>query len=48
MSKIYLVILTNHDLDVEFVDEDPVYDEIESDKVQAEETEKKGFFGLFK
>lgn len=42
------LINTQDDLDVEFVDEDPVYDEIESDKVQAEETEKKGFFGLFK
>ena len=42
------LINTQVDLDVEFVDEDPVYDEIESDEVQAEETEKKGFFGLFK
>lgn len=42
------LINTQDDLDVEFVDEDPVYDEIESDEVQAEETEKKGFFGLFK
>lgn len=42
------LISTQDDLDVEFVDEDPVYDEIESDEVQAEETEKKGFFGLFK
>lgn len=42
------LINTQDDLDVEFVDEDPVYDEIESDEVQAEETEKKGFFGLFR
>ena len=42
------LINTQDDLEVEFVDEDPVYDEIESDEVQAEETEKKGFFGLFK
>lgn len=42
------LINTQDNLDVEFVDEDPVYDEIESDEVQAEETEKKGFFGLFK
>ena len=42
------LINTQDDLDVEFVDEDPVYDEIENDEVQAEETEKKGFFGLFK
>lgn len=42
------LINSNEDLEVEFVDEDPVYDEIESDEVQAEETEKKGFFGLFK
>lgn len=42
------LINTQDDLDVEFVDEDPVYDEIESNEVQAEETEKKGFFGLFK
>lgn len=42
------LINTQDDLDVEFVDEDPVYDEIESDEVQVEETEKKGFFGLFK
>lgn len=42
------LINTQDDLEVEFVDEDPVYDEIESNEVQAEETEKKGFFGLFK
>ena len=42
------LINTQDDLDVEFVDEDPVYDEIENNEVQAEETEKKGFFGLFK
>ena len=42
------LINTQDDLDVEFVDEDPVYDEIESDEVQVEETEKKGFFGLFR
>lgn len=42
------LIDTQDDLDVEFVDEDPVYDEIENNEVQAEETEKKGFFGLFK
>lgn len=42
------LINTQDDLEVEFVDEDPVYDEIESDEVQAEETEKKGFFGLFR
>lgn len=42
------LINTQDDLEVEFVDEDLVYDEIESDEVQAEETEKKGFFGLFK
>lgn len=42
------LINTQDDLDVEFVDEDPVHDEIESNEVQAEETEKKGFFGLFK
>ena len=42
------LINTQDDLEVEFVDEDPVYDEIENNEVQAEETEKKGFFGLFK
>lgn len=42
------LINTQDDLEVEFVDEDPVYDEIESNEVQDEETEKKGFFGLFK
>lgn len=42
------LINTQDDLEVEFIDEDPVYDEIESNEVQAEETEKKGFFGLFK
>lgn len=42
------LINTQDDLDVEFVDEDPVYDEIENNEVQVEETEKKGFFGLFK
>ena len=42
------LINTQYDLEVEFVDEDPVYDEIESNEVQDEETEKKGFFGLFK
>ena len=42
------LINTQDDLEVEFVDEDPVYDEIESDEVHAEETEKKGFFGLFR
>lgn len=42
------LINTQDDLEVEFVDEDPVYDEIESNEVQAEATEKKGFFGLFK
>ena len=42
------LINTQDNLDVEFVDEDPVYDEIENNEVQTEETEKKGFFGLFK
>lgn len=42
------LINADGELEVEFVDEDPAYDEIESDEVQAEETEKKGFFGLFK
>lgn len=42
------LINTQDDLEVEFVDEDPVYNEAESDEVQAEETEKKGFFGLFR
>lgn len=42
------LINTQDDLEVEFVDEDPVYDEIENNEVQTEETEKKGFFGLFK
>ena len=42
------LINTQDDLDVEFVDEDPSFNEVESNEVQAEETEKKGFFGLFK
>lgn len=42
------LINVDGELEVEFVDEDPVYDEIENDEVQTEETEKKGFFGLFK
>lgn len=42
------LINTQDDLDVEFVDEDPSFNEVENDEVQDEETEKKGFFGLFK
>ena len=42
------LINTQDDLDVEFVDEDPSFNEVENNEVQAEETEKKGFFGLFK
>lgn len=42
------LIKADSELDVEFVDEDPSFNEAENEESQAEETEKKGFFGLFK
>lgn len=42
------LINTQDDLEVEFVDEDPSFNEVENEESQDEETEKKGFFGLFR